>query len=65
MVFIDANHLYEPVKFDITAWRNLVCPGGLLCGHDYRDPEPGVKQAVDELVPNRKLGPDTIWYSIL
>jgi hypothetical protein len=34
LVFIDADHSYEAVKADISAWRSKVKPGGILCGHD-------------------------------
>ena len=64
MVFIDGNHDYEAVKADILAWRPLLVEGGLLCGHDYGWPDvPGVKQAVDELVPTVKIGKHLIWYA--
>jgi len=50
MVFLDASHDYESVKADILAWRPLVAPGGLLCGHDYNWTEVG--RAVNELIPD-------------
>jgi predicted O-methyltransferase YrrM len=34
LVFIDADHSYEAVKADISAWQSKVKPGGILCGHD-------------------------------
>lgn len=48
-VYIDANHAYEHVKWDIALWWPKVRPGGMLAGHDY-DPvaHEGVVQAVDE-----------------
>jgi len=53
MVFIDAQHNYEPVKADIAAWRSKVKPGGYLAGHDYGWGGPGlVKRAVDEAFPS-------------
>lgn len=53
MVFIDADHSYDAVKVDITAWYPKVKVGGYLCGHDYivhssTDP---VRLAVDEMFP--------------
>lgn len=51
MIFIDGAHDYESVKADILAWRILLLPGGLLCGHDYAFPD--VTRAVDELIPHR------------
>jgi hypothetical protein len=55
MVFIDALHTYDALKADILAWRPLLTDGGLLCGHDYHPDFPGVKQAVEELVPGFQL----------
>lgn len=34
VVFIDADHRYNHVKSDITAWIKKVRVGGVLCGHD-------------------------------
>jgi hypothetical protein len=64
MVFIDADHDYGKVKEDILAWRPLLVPGGLLCGHDYSWEEwgVGVIRAVDELLPDRQVGPESIWW---
>ncbi|QDT54273.1 hypothetical protein Pan44_23010 [Caulifigura coniformis] len=68
--FIDANHLYEAVCADITAWWSKIRPGGLLTGHDYgtgRDAEGiwGVKRAVDEFADTTgsplELGADGTW----
>ncbi len=54
-VYIDADHSYEAVKTDITAWYPLVRSGGIIAGHDYVDDGDypwgsfGVKRAVSEL----------------
>ena len=48
LVFIDANHAYEWALKDIDIWWPLLAPGGVLCGHDYWDSEPGVIKAVNE-----------------
>lgn len=64
-VFIDADHSYEGCRADLRAWLPKVRPGGLLCGHDYDNPDfPGfgVKQAVDELLGNVELGANFTWF---
>ncbi len=49
-VYIDANHLYEPVKADILAWLPKVRTGGIIGGHDYDYAiRPSVKEAVHEI----------------
>jgi predicted O-methyltransferase YrrM len=63
MVFIDADHEYAEIRKDIIAWKSLVKPGGILCGHDYS--WPSVIRAVDELIPERKVVDrysNSIWY---
>lgn len=63
MVFIDGDHQYAGCKADILAYRELLKPGGLLCGHDYNGLEihKGVKQSVDELFPGAEKF-CTIWW---
>lgn len=58
MVFIDGGHLYEEVKADIQAW--LPKARVMICGHDYSERWPGVKQAVDELLGEVEIH-GTIW----
>lgn len=61
MVFIDGDHAYDAVCDDIFAYRQLLRPGGLLCGHDYHSGCSGVIAAVDQLLPDRIIGPESIW----
>jgi hypothetical protein len=68
-VFIDADHTYEGCRGDIEAWRGLVKPGGVLCGHDYDlpgHPNLNVKKAVDEAVSRYgwelELGSNYTWF---
>lgn len=63
MVFIDAGHSYEEVKYDILHYAPLVRPGGLLCGHDYRRIT-SVARAVDELmlITPDNIGGKDIWW---
>lgn len=59
MVFIDGAHDYASVHADILAWRPLLAPGALLCGHDIGHPP--VEQAVNELLPNRPSNEFNMW----
>ena len=68
-VFLDADHTYEAVKADISAWIPKIKKNGLLCGHDYAHPNfPawGVKRAVDEFCNDNgyklELGDDYTWF---
>lgn len=66
MVFIDAGHDYTSVHDDITEWKPLITPGGLICGHDYSTDFVDLREVVDKLVPNRKIAPGTtIWYDTI
>ena len=61
-VFLDGAHEYEAVKQDIQTWLPRIAAGGMLCGHDYNWCN-GVNQAVDELLPNSQVAPNTsIWW---
>lgn len=53
LVFVDADHSYEGVKADLTAWVPKVKAGGWIGGHDYGNTDPaydfsGVDRAVNE-----------------
>lgn len=54
-VFLDGDHSEEAVRKDISLYRPLLRPGGMLAGHDYKNGIwPGVEKAVDALVPGAK-----------
>ena len=48
-IFIDADHNYAECRADIEAWRPMLRPGGLICGHDYWTQDVGVMDAVNEV----------------
>jgi len=61
LIFIDGAHDAESVKADIRAWEPFLAPNGVLCGHDYDNLWPGVKDAVNLLFPNAKNPVGSIW----
>lgn len=58
MTFLDAWHDYEETKKDIE-WAKRI-GANIICGHDYCDEFPGVKQIVDEMGGPRELA-GTVW----
>ena len=60
-VFIDAGHMYEEVKEDISLWLPKVKPGGVISGHDYSNKWPGVAAAVNEMFGKPTEIHGTIW----
>jgi len=59
-VFIDANHSYQYVKDDLTAWSARVRPGGIVSGDDYYVFKyAGVVEAVQDVTHD--LGIETWW----
>jgi len=66
-VFIDANHEYKYIKENLEIWTPKVKSGGLVSGHDYKNPKgkwKGITKAVNEFVPKNKLNeaPFCIWW---
>lgn len=70
MVYIDANHEYQPVIDDIKAWLPRIKKGGILAGHDYLDLKRRkgkescyVKSAVDDFFGEENIIEefDTVW----
>lgn len=64
MVYIDADHSYNAVRFDILHYAPLVRPGGILCGHDYEEVRPGLIQAVKELITDPKKAGQMVWWTV-
>jgi len=60
-IYVDALHLYEAVKEDITLWLPKVKPGGILAGDDYHTAFPGVMKGVDEMLPDAEHH-GRVWY---
>jgi hypothetical protein len=70
-VFIDANHEYKYIKENLKIWTPKVRKGGIVSGHDYKNPKEkgkgwGITKAVDEFVPKNKLHsePRCVWWFI-
>ena len=61
LIFIDGSHEYADVKNDIEMWQ--IRAQRVLCGDDYTDAHPGVRQAVDELLPDANKN-QRVWYLI-
>jgi predicted O-methyltransferase YrrM len=61
LIFVDGSHEYEDVKKDIEMWSKI--NSKILCGDDYTDVHPQVKQAVDELLPTANKD-QRVWYVI-
>ncbi len=65
LVFIDGDHSYESVKEDIDLWSKKVRPGKILSGHDYDEAKfPQVVKAVNESIPNLRIGPYSTWFTL-
>lgn len=50
LLFLDASHLYEDTLREMTSWQRHIPPGCYAALHDHHESNPGVIQAVDELV---------------
>src|SRR5574343_10315 len=65
LVYIDAEHSYNAVIFDIRAWLPKIKIGGIISGHDYDLIEhPDVCRAVDESLTNVFFIKES-WYHIV
>jgi predicted O-methyltransferase YrrM len=59
-VFIDADHTEKGAREDIAAWLPKVKATGWILGHDIN--WPGVRKAVDDLLPGYLIGPNVVWF---
>lgn len=50
MVYLDAAHYEEGVLADLKVYYPKVKPGGIIAGHDYLNPDYGVKEAVNYFI---------------
>jgi hypothetical protein len=56
MLYVDGDHSFSGVDFDLRAWTPYVKQGGVIAGHDYDDPRyPGVRQAALQFFPESKI----------
>ena len=62
-VFIDDDHTYPVTKANIEAWLPKVKAGGIIAGHDYRNGFPGVDKAVEAVLDEFNLEPDSVWWA--
>lgn len=63
-VYIDGNHRYSYVKKDIELYFEIVKPGGVFGGHDYKPDEKGVIQAVTERFGNKFYQKEWDWWIV-
>lgn len=63
LAYIDAAHDYESVRDDIALWRTRATK--IICGDDYDENWPGVKQAVDEAFGDKVQLVGNFWYVML
>lgn len=53
IIYVDGDHEYESVLFDLRLWIKQLAPGGVLIGDDYT--WPSVKRAVGEIMSAENL----------
>ena len=55
LIYIDASHEEQDVKFDLWAWKDMLDEGGIMFGDDYCDYWPGVKSAVNAFAERKAM----------
>ncbi len=58
IIFVDGDHRWPEVKYDIEAWAPHVRSGGILCGDDFN--LQSVSKAASEFGHDASVG--NIWY---
>jgi hypothetical protein len=66
VVYLDRDYRDEgeAIALDVAAWGPKLKSGGTLCGRNYGIPfsSGGLENVIDDLLPDRELGPGSIWY---
>lgn len=52
-IFLDANHSYEYVKYDLALWYPKLKEGGVFAGHDWQMDD--VRRAVSEYFSDKQI----------
>lgn len=60
-VYIDGDHREDAVADDIATWWPLLKPGGILAGHDFCPPYPGVEAAVRPFAEENDLTVNVVY----
>jgi len=55
LVYLDGAHYYSGVLADLKAYYPKLKPGGIMAGHDYLNPDYGVKQAVEAFIFEERI----------
>lgn len=64
LLWIDGDHSYEGVKFDLAAWKKHVRVGGTIAAHDYTHDEPVRRAWREEITQDPSWGPMTLVRSV-
>lgn len=59
-VFLDGDHRFDNVAFEIAFYASRLRPGGVLAGHDYTDID--VKRAVNLMCPSAEITGRCWWW---
>lgn len=63
-IFIDGRHTFGDLMADIELWSQLIRPGGIIAGHDYKhESYPGVTRAVNASFQFINQEDGFVWWS--